>query len=114
MEVIHTKAHTNQVNLSSLLNNKADHYASKSQNIANSIHPAPVPTFFMDKYTFYRHHDGWIKLNIHTFVDHFVTQASLHEILQKHRYRMAKWLFDLHPPPTYPYIKVTAAYSAAV
>ena len=27
---------------------------------------------------------------------------------------MAKWLYDPHPPPTYPYIKATAAYSAAV
>jgi len=27
---------------------------------------------------------------------------------------MAKWLYDPHPPPTYPYIRATAAYSAAV
>ena len=52
-EVIHTKAHTNQVNLSSLLNKEADHYASKSQNVVNCLHPAPIPTFFMDNFTFY-------------------------------------------------------------
>ena len=27
---------------------------------------------------------------------------------------MAKWLYDPHPPPPYPYIRATAAYSAAV
>jgi hypothetical protein len=113
-EVIHTKAHTNQVNLSSLLNKEADHYASKSQNVVNCLHPAPIPTFFMDNFTFYRPHDGWIESNIRTFVDHFVIQASSLEILKKHRYRMAKWLYNPRPPPTYPYIKATAAYSAAV
>jgi hypothetical protein len=113
-EVIHTKAHTNQVNLSSLLNNEADHYASKSQNFVNSLHPAPIPTFFMDKFTFYHPHDGWIESNIRTFIDHFVVQASSLEILKKHRYRMAKWLYDPRPPPTYPYIRATAAYSATV
>ena len=114
MEVIHTKAHTNQVDLSSLLNNEADHYASKSQKFVNSLHPAPVPTFFMDKFMFYRSHDGWIESNIRAFVDHFVTQASSHELLKKHRYRMAKWLYDPHPPLTYLYIKATAVYSVAV
>jgi len=27
---------------------------------------------------------------------------------------MAKWLYDPRPPPPYPYIRATAAYSAAV
>jgi len=68
----------------------------------------------MDKFTFYRPHDGWIESNIRTFIDHFVVQASSLEILKKHRYRMAKWLYDPRPPPTYPYIRATAAYSATV
>ena len=108
-EVIHTKAHTNQVNLSSLLNNEADHYASKSQNFVNSLHPAPIPTFFMDKFTFYWPHNGWIESNICTFIDHFIIQASSLEILKKHHYRMAKWLYDPCPPLTYPYIRATVA-----
>jgi hypothetical protein len=71
-QVLHMKAHTDQVNLSSLLNNEADHYASRSQKLVNSLHQAPVPTFFMDNFTFYRHQDGWIESNIRTFVDHYV------------------------------------------
>src|SRR6202050_3478370 len=68
-QVLHTKAHMDQVNLSSLLNNEVDHYASKSQKLVNSLHQAPVPTFFMDNFTFYRHQDGWIESNICTFVN---------------------------------------------
>ena len=113
-EVIHTKAHTNQVNLSSLLNKEADQYASKSQKVVNSLHPVPIPTFFMDNFTFYRPHDGWIESNIRTFIDHFFVQVLSLEILKKHRYRMAKWLYDPCPPPTYPYVRATVAYSAAV
>ena len=113
-EVIHTKAHTNQVDLSSLLNNEADHYASKSQKFINSLHPVPVLTFFMDKFTFYWSRDMWIKSNICAFVDHFIMQASSHELLKKHQYRMAKWLYNPHPLPTYLYITATAVYSAAV
>ena len=29
-------------------------------------------------------------------------------------YRMAKWMYDPYPLPTYPYIKTTAAYSATI
>ena len=71
-EVIHMKAHTNQVNLPSLLNDEADYYTSKSQNVTNSLHPAPIPTFFMDRFTYFQPHNGWIESNICTFVDHFL------------------------------------------
>jgi hypothetical protein len=52
-EIIHTKAHTDQVDLHSLLNVEADHYTSKAQVVVNSLHLVPIPTFFMDNYTFY-------------------------------------------------------------
>jgi len=91
-EVIHTKAHTDQVNLSSLLNAEADHYASKSQHITNSLHPAPIPTFFMDKFTFYRPKDGWIESNIRSFIEHYVTHDTLLEIQKTNRLQMANWL----------------------
>ena len=113
-EVIHTKAHTDQVDLSSLLNAEADYYASKSQNIVNSLHPAPIPTFFMDKFTFYCPKDGWIESNIRSFIEHFVTQDTLLELQNGNRYRMATWLYDPRPPPSYPYVRATAAYSAVV
>jgi hypothetical protein len=76
MEVVYTKAHTHQVNLPSLLNAEADHYASKSQKVINSLHPALIPMFLMDKYTFFRTKDGWIKSNICSFIDHFITRTK--------------------------------------
>ena len=36
------------------------------------------------------------------------------ELQNKHRYHMALWLYDPCPPPTYPYVKATSVYSAAV
>src|ERR1700677_1680560 len=52
--VNYTKGHSNEVTLASLLNYEADYYASKSQKVTNSTHPAPYPTFYMDEYTFYQ------------------------------------------------------------
>jgi hypothetical protein len=113
-EVIHTKAHTNQVNLPSLLNAEADHYTLKAQTVASSLHPAPIPTFFMDEFTFYRPKDGWIESNIRSFIDHFVTQSTSFELQNGYHYRMATWLYEPQSPPAYPYIRATAAYSAVI
>ena len=94
MEVAHMKAHTHQVNLPSLLNAEADHYASKSQKMINSLHLAPIPTFLMDKYTFFQTKDGWIKFNICSFIDHFITWMKSLALQEGNRYRMATWLYD--------------------
>ena len=51
--IIYTKAHTSSTTLESALNREADHYASSAQKSISSIPVAPVPTFFMDAYTFY-------------------------------------------------------------
>ena len=47
--VKYMKGHLSKVMLTLLLNFKADHYASKSQKVMNSIHPAPILTFYMDE-----------------------------------------------------------------
>ena len=76
--VNYTKGHSDEVTLASLLNYEADpdHYASKSQKAANRLHPAPLPTFYMDEHTFYRLIDGWIESHIRTFIDYFLTKAA--------------------------------------
>jgi hypothetical protein len=84
----------NEVTLASLLNYEADYYASKSQKVANSVHPAPYPTFYMDEYTFYRPIDGWIESHIHTFMDYFLTKATSDKLTISHWYQMAMWLYD--------------------
>jgi hypothetical protein len=100
--------------LASQLNNEADYYASKSQNVASSIHPAPTPTFYMDKYMFYCPTDGSIESHIHTFIEYFLVKATTDDLAIGHRYQMATWLYDSRPPPTYPYMHATSAYTAFV
>ena len=112
--VNYTKGHYDEVTLASLLNNEADYYASKSQKIMNSVHPAPYPTFYMDEYTFYRPIYRWIESHIHTFMDYFLTKATSDGLAIGHGYRMATWLYDKRTPPTYPYLRATSAYTALV
>jgi hypothetical protein len=56
------------VSLPARLNYEADHYASSAQRQPREILSAPIPTFFMDKYTFHSHDDGWIESNIMTYL----------------------------------------------
>src|ERR1700683_1202375 len=44
-QVNHTKGHSDAVNIASLMNNEADHYASQSQKFVSNLHFAPIPTF---------------------------------------------------------------------
>src|ERR1700734_3477560 len=92
--VIYTKGHSKEVTLASQLNNEADYYASKSQNVASSIHPAPIPTFYMDEYTFYRLADGWIESHIRTFIEYFLVNATSDELAIGHGDQMATCLSD--------------------
>ena len=112
--VNYMKGHSDEVTLASLLNYEADYYASKSQKAANSLHPAPLPTFYMDEYTFYRPIDGWIESHIHTFIDYFLTEATAEELAIGHGHRMAMRLYDKRSPPTYPYLRASSAYTALV
>jgi len=72
--VVHVKSHTNEEGIGSRLNAEADHYASKAQGAKHIIPLAPVPTFTMDDYTFYKDDDGWIESNIRIFMDHFMAR----------------------------------------
>jgi hypothetical protein len=112
--VTYTKAHTTDTTLPASLNRQADHYASTAQNIISSIPVAPVPTFFMDPYTFHRENDGWIESNIRYFVDHFSSKATADTIALMPKHRMTTWLYDPTPPPPWIYTKAPSAYTALV
>ena len=79
------KGHSKEVMLASQLNNEADYYASKSQNVASSIHPAPTPTFYMDKYMFYCPTDGSIESHIHIFIEYFLVKATTDDLAIGHQ-----------------------------
>ncbi|KAJ6593172.1 hypothetical protein B0H19DRAFT_1055800 [Mycena capillaripes] len=58
VEVIHTKGHTDELLVPSQMNFEADHYTLTSQRYIENVPRAPVPTFFMDDYTFHTDADG--------------------------------------------------------
>jgi hypothetical protein len=74
--VVHVKSHTNNMGIGSWLNAEADYYASGAQNATHLIPAAPIPTFLMEDYAFYRDIDGWIESNIRIFVDYFLARQT--------------------------------------
>ena len=112
--VTYTKAHTSNTTLDSALNREADHYASSAQKVIMSIPIAPVPTFYMDPYTFYREPDGWIESNLRYYIDHFSAKATANKLALLPKHRMATWLYDLNSPPPWVYMKAASAYTALV
>jgi hypothetical protein len=109
-----TKAHTNDISLPASLNREADHYASQAQKMISSIPIAPIPTFCMDSYTFYREPDGWVESNIRHFIDHFSAIATSDRLALLPNHRLATWLYDTNPPPPWIYTKASSAYTALV
>ena len=112
--VSYTKAHTSDSTLSACLNREADYLASASQKHISVVPLAPVPTFFMDRYSFHREPDGWIESNIRYFVDHFHAKSTANALSFLPKHRMSTWLYDLNPPPPWIYTKATSAYTALV
>jgi hypothetical protein len=112
--VTYTKAHTTNSSLPSSLNRQADHYASAAQKAISSILLAPVPTFFMDPYTFHRKNDGWIESNIRYFINHLAAIATAERMAHMPKHRMSTWLYDPTPPPPWIYTKAHSAYTALV
>jgi hypothetical protein len=85
----------------------ADHYASSAQKLVASIPAAPIPTFFMDSYTFHRQPDGWIESNLCYFIDHFSAKATADRLLPKHR--ISTWLYNLNVAPPWVNMKALSA-----
>ena len=110
--VTYTKAHTDDISLPASLNREADHFASSAQKHISSIPVAPIPTFFMDSYTFHRESDGWIESNIRYFIDHFSSKMTADRLGLLPKHRMSTWLYDSTPPPPWPYTKASSAYTA--
>jgi hypothetical protein len=96
------------------MNDEADFYASSSQKLIHMIPEAPIPTFCMNEYTFFREADGWIESNIVTFVDTVLARGTAQALGIGNRHRMSTWAHDSSSPPEYPYLKAVSAHSAAV
>jgi hypothetical protein len=112
--ITYTKAHTNDTTLSASLNREADHLASSTQKNPSIIPIAPVPTFFMEPFTFHRETDGWIESNIRYFVDHLLAKSTADSLALLPKHRLSTWLYDSTPPPPWVYTKASSAYTALV
>ena len=96
------------------MNREADHLASSAQKAPLAIPIAPIPTFFMNPYTFHREPDGWIESNIRYFTDHYSAKSTADSLAMLPKHRMSTWLYDLNPPPPWIYTKASSAYTALV
>ena len=117
LEIQYTKGHVqNRTSVAAKLNFEADHYASNASltRTAEKIPNTPNPTFYMDDYTFHSDELGWIEANIKTTVTLLMERKIANQLATGHCNRMATWLFDQIPPPSYPYNRATSAFSAAV
>ncbi|KAJ7491047.1 hypothetical protein FB451DRAFT_1023142 [Mycena latifolia] len=110
----HTKGHADERTTPSLMNTEADHYASMAQRCIDDVPTAPIPTFFMDEYTFYNERDGWIESNIRHLTDMMMAQNTSDDIAIGRQHRMLTSIYEPRPPPDFPYTRAYAAYSATV
>ncbi|KAF8237617.1 hypothetical protein L208DRAFT_1149273, partial [Tricholoma matsutake] len=111
--VIHyTRGHSAESSTPSILNASADYYASKSQHICSYLHYAPLPTFFMDPFTFFTPIDSWIESNIRGFTDHMLSDQSSHKLELNHGLRLVRSVYD--PTPPQPILCSLSCYSALV
>src|SRR5277367_3459232 len=112
--IIYTKGHSAESSVPSILNASADYYPSQSQRICPHLPHAPIPTFFMDRFTFFTSADGWIESNVRAFTDQLLVAQCSRELGLKHGLRLTRFLYDPTPPPAYPYLRSLSCYSALV
>ncbi|KAK7014070.1 hypothetical protein VNI00_019432 [Paramarasmius palmivorus] len=110
----YVKAHTDSTCIPSVMNAAADHYASSAQHVTTNILPAPIPTFFMDKYTTHYRPLGWYEGNVRSLVETLLEVKLAKEVSKGLNLRMMPSIYENHPPPDYPYTRASSAYSAAV
>jgi hypothetical protein len=114
LDILYTPGHSDEVSTPARMNFEADHYASSAQRHTLRTLTAPIPTFFMDDFTFYNSRDGWIESNIRTYTDKLACALSSHAITNGHQQHMALHLYDTKAPPEYSYTHTYSAYSALV
>ncbi|KAJ6607833.1 hypothetical protein B0H10DRAFT_1817044 [Mycena sp. CBHHK59/15] len=111
---IKLRRHTDERSTPSLMNDEADHYASLAQRTVKAVPAAPIPTFYMDDYTFHSQRDGWIESNIRYLVDMMMSQNQSDDLARAHPQRMLVSIYDQRSPPDFPYTRAYGAYSASI
>jgi hypothetical protein len=113
-QLSHVSAHTNATDIPSKLNHIADSFATASQTFPLRPPTAPVPTFFMDHFMLFSPSLGFIESSISSFIDLSLSRLASQSLDTCHQPLPPLPLFDLTPPPSYPYTKALSPYSAVV
>lgn len=79
----------------------------QNESKAPKLAMAPIPTFCMDEFTSQTDELGWIESNIKNLVTSLMNRSVAKNLSTGHSLRMASWLYDKIPPPTYPYTHST-------
>ncbi|GBE78620.1 hypothetical protein SCP_0115090 [Sparassis crispa] len=112
--VVHAPAHTTSTSPTSLANRSADTLASASQRFLLPPPPAPLPTFFMDRYTLYSPIDGYIESNIPSYITQAIVYTDCSRAASRPYHTLSLALYDNHCPPDHPYTRASSAFSALV
>ncbi|KAH6902105.1 hypothetical protein BKA70DRAFT_1113294 [Coprinopsis sp. MPI-PUGE-AT-0042] len=104
----HPYPHTSSSTPEAIMNRWVDQVASHAHP-PMPLSSAPVPTFTMDRFTLVDEHLGFLTSK----VGHWITSqwCASHRALPD---SIPVSLFDCHPPPTYPYLRASSAYSIRV
>ncbi|KAJ7875278.1 hypothetical protein B0H14DRAFT_2299584, partial [Mycena olivaceomarginata] len=114
LKIVYTLGHSTEVSEPARMNFEADHYALSAQRYLNDVPIAPIPTFFMDDFTFFSNDDGWIKSNIRDYIAKSQIRCAAILAAAGNHERMVLRLYDPKPPPEYSYTHAYSAYSAVV
>ena len=88
-QVEYIQGHLTEATLKAGPNNKADFYATTSQNFLQDLPQMLIPTFFMNSFTFHSVSDGWIESNILSYVDALLAQYCADELGTRSTFRMS-------------------------
>ncbi|KAF8340741.1 uncharacterized protein EI90DRAFT_2826951, partial [Cantharellus anzutake] len=108
----HVKAHTQAVDMPSVLNRAADHAASLAHSRPSIVPLAPLPTFTMDAFSLWRPFLGFIENNVLSFASSQWSEKSARHLFWTSHQRMPG--FQAMTSPSFPYERTSAGFSACV
>ena len=80
----------------------------------NSPPSVPIPSFFMDKFMLFSPSLGFMEHSLSSYVDALLAKAQSATVNSCHEPLLPLPLFDITPPPSYPYTKTPSSYSAVI
>jgi len=98
----------------SITNDFVDSLASRAQTSFPLLHPVPLPTFFMDKFTPYLPPFHFIDSHLSALLDSLIASCSLHDLSFGPLHTLCPFFYNSFTPPPHPYLCASSAFSAVV